>query len=353
MCRVSGSLKARWASAVRQVKDANKSSGYLCYWWTCWQCVIAVRLAQFGYRVTLLKNRRLRVCVCETTRYFPPQEMAGVRDQIDTAGFPLTHRVVLRWGKAALEGKPWKPGLLVDRTLWWPLRESARSAGVQVLCPAMADKPYRRDNGPGTFRCAVRRADLKRRLRSWWMPVENAVYPARFRLTHAQNSLSMCPRAGPCTRKLSNPYRGPTRRLVLGAPMPEGRFASVLLIRKPYASEAGRAAGAVYWPMNWRTARYSARYWQYQPFKRLCLWCKSSIFGQSPSPDLPLCGAMRLLSMDPLLVTGRPVCDHECLVGAIIVHTLPNPTQWLRGGTGLSATTRVHPCGITTSVDPG
>lgn len=291
--------------------------------------VIAVRLAQFGYRVTLLeKSSAARVRACETLSpgIFPLLEMAGVRDQIDTAGFPLTHRVVLRWEKGiALKENPEKPGLLVDRTRFDVLlRESARSAGVQVLCPAMADKPYRRDNG--SWHIPVRGPEGRFEVQAAFVvdaSGKTPCLPGPLAL-HTPKTLAIYAQGRALhTEAVETRIEARPEGWLWGAPMPEGRFCVGFFVDPETLRIRGRASGLARLLAD--ELRDSTVFSKVLDITNLssAFACDATgyIRSQSLSPT-SLCVGDAAWSMDPLSSQGVQSAITSALQGVIIVHTL-------------------------------
>jgi flavin-dependent dehydrogenase len=119
---------------------------------------IATRLAQMGHRVCLVERSqfpRRRLGESLTPGVLPLLETTGARGLVESAGFPSARHVDVDWGAGASrrEMPAGAGGLLVDRGRFDALLlDHARAAGVDVLQPALARVPERRD---GAWRIPV------------------------------------------------------------------------------------------------------------------------------------------------------------------------------------------------------
>lgn len=197
---------------------------------------IARKLALLGHQVCLVEKEpfpRSHIGESLPPSILPVLELAGVRADMEAAGFFRPQRSLIRWSSASATWKvqPEEAGFQVDRGQFDQiLLEAAQAVGVQVLQPAHAARPVLQDHW------------------QWLIPVkwqgEQTTIQAQFLVTATgkHRALSHLQPAQPATLAIYGywrdvPFQGCESRVEAGpdewfwgAPLPDGRFNAVVFV---------------------------------------------------------------------------------------------------------------------------
>ena len=292
---------------------------------------IARRLAQMGHDVYLIAQppaARHHVTESLAPNIQPLLEFLGVREQVDRVGFRRTAGAWLQWGAAAqYRSWPAGTGYQVDRRVFdQTLLNAARDAGVRVVTPARARRPYRDD---GRWRVPLAAERDHPPISAKFLVVATGKHP----LLHGKAS-----RCSARTLALAAQFQGAiagdgesrveagTADWVWGTWSPDGT-ADVIVFVDPVRAGSGGAdavrrlyrgviAGSTFWATVTRGAIHS--------MVRAC--AAASVAFDTPATAEMIRIGEASFSVDPLSSQGVHAAMQSAIQGSIAVHTiLRNP----------------------------